>query len=34
MNHLDLVKLTALMELTKERPDIVVGLIDGPVGSP
>jgi subtilisin family serine protease len=31
MNHLDLVKLTALMELTSGRPEIIVGLIDGPV---
>jgi len=31
MNHLDLVKLSALMELTSGRPEIVVGLIDGPV---
>src|SRR5437764_555596 len=31
MNHLDLVKLTALMELTSGRPEIMVGLIDGPV---
>jgi subtilisin family serine protease len=31
MNHLDLVKLLALMELTGGRPEIVVGLIDGPV---
>lgn len=28
---LDLVKLTTLMELTSGRPEIVVGLIDGPV---
>src|SRR5262249_14870264 len=28
---LDLVKLTALMERTRGRPDIKVGLIDGPV---
>jgi subtilisin family serine protease len=28
---LDLVKLTVLMELSSGRPDIVVGLIDGPV---
>ena len=28
---LDLVKLTALMGLTRGRPDVVVGLIDGPV---
>jgi hypothetical protein len=31
MNHLDLVNLTALMELTSGRPEIIVGLIDGPV---
>ena len=31
MNPLDLVKLPALMELTSGRPEIVVGLIDGPV---
>src|SRR4051812_33570298 len=31
MNPLDLVKLTALMEFTSGRPEIVVGLIDGPV---
>jgi subtilisin family serine protease len=31
MNPLDLVKLTALMELTSGRPETVVGLIDGPV---
>ncbi len=31
MNHLDLVKLPALMELTRGRPEIVIGLIDGPV---
>jgi subtilisin family serine protease len=31
MNPLDLVKLTALMELTSGRPEITVGLIDGPV---
>jgi subtilisin family serine protease len=31
MNHLDLVKLPALMELTRGQPEIVVGLIDGPV---
>lgn len=31
MNHLDLVKLPALMELTRGRSEIVVGLIDGPV---
>lgn len=31
MNPLDLVKLTALMERTSGTPDIVVGLLDGPV---
>ena len=31
MNPLDLVKLPILMELTSGRPEIVVGLIDGPV---
>src|SRR5947209_8272688 len=31
MNHLDLVKLTALMERTSGRPEIMVGLLDGPV---
>jgi subtilisin family serine protease len=31
MNPLDLVKLTALMERSGGRPEIVVGLIDGPV---
>jgi subtilisin family serine protease len=31
MNSLDLVKLTALMELTSGRPEITIGLIDGPV---
>src|SRR5689334_1050337 len=31
MNHLDLVKLTAVMELTNGRPEITVGLLDGPV---
>jgi subtilisin family serine protease len=31
MTPLDLVKLRELMELTSGRPDIVVGLIDGPV---
>lgn len=31
MNYLDLVKLTALMERTSGQPEIVVGLIDGPV---
>lgn len=31
MNPLDLVKLTPLMELTTGRPEITVGLIDGPI---
>jgi len=31
MNHMDLVRLTPLMELTRGTPEIVVGLIDGPV---
>ena len=31
MNHLDLVNLTKLMELTSGRPEIMVGLVDGPV---
>jgi subtilisin family serine protease len=31
MNPLDLVKLTALMELTSGRPEIAIGLLDGPV---
>ena len=31
MNPLDLVKLTSLMELTSGVPEIVVGLLDGPV---
>ncbi|HWP93361.1 MAG TPA: S8 family serine peptidase [Thermodesulfobacteriota bacterium] len=31
MNPLDVVKLTALMELTSGRPEITVGLIDGPI---
>jgi hypothetical protein len=30
-NPLDAVKLTALMGLTGGRPDVVIGLIDGPV---
>lgn len=33
MNHLDLVKLPPLMELTSGRPEVVVGLIDGPVAT-
>ena len=31
MNPLDLVKLTPLMELTTGRPEVTVGLIDGPI---
>jgi hypothetical protein len=31
MNHLYLIQLSALMELTSGRPEIVVRLIDGPV---
>lgn len=31
MNPLDLVNLTALMELTSGSPEIMVGLIDGPI---
>jgi subtilisin family serine protease len=31
MNSSNLVKLTALMELTSGRPEIMIGLIDGPV---
>lgn len=33
MNHLDLVKLSALMELTSGRPEVTVGLLDGPVAT-
>ena len=33
MNPLDLVKLSSLMELATGRPEIVVGLIDGPVAT-
>jgi hypothetical protein len=33
MNHLDLVKLTALMERTSGTPEIMVGLLDGPVAT-
>ena len=33
MNPLDLVKLTALMEHTSGRPEIIVGLLDGPVAT-
>jgi hypothetical protein len=31
MNPLDLVRLTALMEPGQGRPEIIIGLIDGPV---
>jgi hypothetical protein len=31
MNALDLAGLTALMERTGGRPEIVVGLVDGPI---
>ncbi|HLB71770.1 MAG TPA: S8 family serine peptidase [Candidatus Methanoperedens sp.] len=31
MDSLDLVKLKALMELTSGKPEIIIGLIDGPV---
>jgi subtilisin family serine protease len=30
-NSLDLVKLTSLMKITSGRPEIIIGLIDGPV---
>src|SRR6266849_4073847 len=33
MNHLDLVKLTALMERTSGQPEMMVGLLDGPVAT-
>jgi subtilisin family serine protease len=33
MDSLNLVKLTALMELTSGKPEITVGLIDGPVAT-
>src|SRR5256885_3360407 len=33
MNHLDLVKLTALMERTTGQPEIMIGLLDGPVAT-
>lgn len=33
MSHLDLVKLTALMERSSGRPEMVIGLIDGPVAT-
>ena len=33
MNPLELVKLTGLMELTSGAPEIVVGLLDGPVAA-
>ena len=31
MYPLDVVKLTALMQITRGRPEIVIGLLDGPV---
>src|SRR3989304_2488125 len=31
MDPLELVKLTQLMELTSGRPEVLIGLIDGPV---
>ena len=31
MNALDLVKLRPLMELTTGRPEVAIGLVDGPV---
>jgi Subtilase family len=31
MNHLDLIKLPAVMERTSGKPEIMVGLLDGPV---
>ena len=31
MNPLDLVKLSQLMQLTSGKPEVVIGLIDGPV---
>ena len=31
MTPLDLVKLTPLMEITRGRPDVTIGVIDGPV---
>jgi hypothetical protein len=31
MNPLDLAGLTALMERTGGRPEVVVGLVDGPI---
>jgi hypothetical protein len=33
MNHLDLVKLTALMKRTSGKSEIMVGLLDGPVAT-
>lgn len=33
MNSLELVKLTALMGLTSGRPEIVIGLLDGPIAA-
>jgi hypothetical protein len=31
MNHLDLIKLPALMERARGEPEMIVGLLDGPV---
>jgi hypothetical protein len=31
MDPLDVVKLTALLQITRGRPEIVIGLLDGPV---
>lgn len=33
MNHLDLIKLAALMERTSGKPEMMVGLLDGPVAA-
>jgi subtilisin family serine protease len=33
MNHLDLIKLTALMERTGGKSEMIVGLLDGPVAT-
>ncbi len=33
MKHLDLVKPIALMELTSGQPEIMVGLLNGPVAT-
>ena len=33
MNPLDVVRLTALMDVTSGRPEIVIGLLDGPVAT-